>query len=95
MASGLKQPVGIQKLTNVAFIKYKIENKKFEVVCYKNKAINYRQKVLNDLSEVLQSDDIYLNATHGEIASNEVLATYFPRMRKEEIIKLIMEKGEL
>ena len=54
MSRHIKQPVGFVQMTNVAFIKYKIENKKFEIVCYKNKALNWRNDVLRDLSEVLQ-----------------------------------------
>lgn len=38
----LKQPVGFKKYTNVALIKIKKGKNKFEIACYKNKAINYR-----------------------------------------------------
>ena len=91
----LHQPVGFVKLTNVAFIKYKIDNKKFEVVCYKNKALNWRNDVVTDIAEVLQTEEIFTNATHGQAASKEDLAKYFPKMKKEDIIKLILEKGDL
>jgi len=46
-------PNNLVKMTNVAFIKYKIDTKKFEIACYKNKAINWRNGVEKDLSEVL------------------------------------------
>ena len=36
------QPVGFVKFTNVAIFKLKKGKKRFEIACYKNKAINYR-----------------------------------------------------
>lgn len=52
----LKQPVANIKMTNVAVIRYKINNKNFEIACYRNKALNYRNGLENDVSEVLQTD---------------------------------------
>lgn len=52
MASKINQPTGFIKLTNVAFIKYKVDKEKFEIACYKNKAINWRNGVEKDLNEV-------------------------------------------
>jgi len=49
----LKQPVGIKILTNVAFIRYQFGKDKFEIAVYKNKAINWRNGLEKDLSEVL------------------------------------------
>ncbi|KRX06366.1 Ribosome maturation protein SBDS, N-terminal [Pseudocohnilembus persalinus] len=95
MASKLNQPTGFKKLTNVAFIKYKVGGQKFEIVCYKNKAINWRNGVEKDLSEVLQSEEVFENATHGTLAKKDQLAKVFPKMSKEDIIKVILEKGEL
>ena len=70
-------------MTNVAFIKYKIENKKFEIACYKNKAINWRNGVEKDINEVLQTDEIYTNASHGEIANKDDLKKFFPKLTKD------------
>ena len=49
----IKQPCGNIKQKNVSFIKYKFENKHFEIACYKNKIINWRNGVEKNLSEVL------------------------------------------
>lgn len=57
--------------------------------------MNWRNGVVTDISEVLQTDEIYQNATHGNIASKDDLKKYFPKMKKEDIVKLILEKGEL
>lgn len=80
-------------MTNVAIIKYKIENKKFEIACYKNKAINWRNGVEKNLEEVLQVNEIYINASHGQLAKEQDLENYFPDRKKSDIIKLILEKG--
>lgn len=52
----LKQPSTNVKMTNVATIRYKINNKNFEIACYRNKVLNWRNGVENDVSEVLQTD---------------------------------------
>lgn len=55
----IKQPVMNIKMTNVATIRYKINNKHFEIACYRNKALNWRNGVEEDISEVLQTEEIY------------------------------------
>ena len=35
-------PQNQQKTTNIAVVRMKIKGKKFEVACYKNKIVNYR-----------------------------------------------------
>ena len=41
----LKQPSTNVKMTNVAYIKYKINNRNFQIACYRNKAMNWRNGV--------------------------------------------------
>lgn len=36
---------GQKRLTNVALVKYKKKGKKFEIACYKNKVLNWRNGV--------------------------------------------------
>lgn len=64
-----KQPVGQVKLTNVAIIKLKKGGNKFELACYKNKIINWRNKQETNLSEVLQIEQIFTNVSKGHIAN--------------------------
>lgn len=82
-------------MTNVAFIKYKVGTHKYEIACYKNKAINWRNGVEKDIDEVLQSGEIYSNASHGTAAKKSDLQLSFGEISKNEIIKIILEKGEL
>jgi ribosome maturation protein SDO1 len=50
----LKQPMSKITMTNVATIRYKINNRQFEIACYRNKALNWRNGLEEDLAEVLQ-----------------------------------------
>jgi len=49
-------PSGQKRLTNIAVVRYKRAGKKFEVACYKNTIIAWRNKVGE-----LQRRDIYLS----------------------------------
>ena len=60
-------------MTNVAIIRLKKGGKKFEIACYKNKAINWRNKQESNLSEVLQIDQIFTNVSKGEVAKHKDL----------------------
>lgn len=91
----LKQPNTNVKMTNVAFIKYKLNNKNFEIACYRNKAVNWRNGQEKDISEVLQINEIYENANHGIVAKKSDLNKFFPNKDKDEIIEIILEKGEI
>ena len=58
----IKQPKGVVKLTNASLIKYKTGNKHFEIVCYKNKIVDWRNGNEKNVDNVLQSNEIYVNA---------------------------------
>ena len=74
-------PINQKRLTNVSVVKYLIKTDKkrhrFEIACYPNKVIAWRQKLESRLSEVLQSDLIYKNVSKAEIASKEHLKDAF------------------
>ncbi|CAD8175751.1 unnamed protein product [Paramecium octaurelia] len=90
------QPVGIVQMTNIAIIKYRTNNnQKFEIACYKNKAINWRNGVEKDLNEVLQVYEVFTNATKGDVASGKELQQCFQTDDKDQIIKIILGKGDL
>lgn len=91
----LKQPVSIVNYTNVAIVKLKVNKDKFEVACYKNKIKQYREKIETDINEVLQVSEIFTNAVKGDKANKKELAKHFPKMTNEEIIDLILMKGDI
>ena len=39
----LKQPVSQVRLTNVAVVRLKLGGERFEIACYKNKGLNWRE----------------------------------------------------
>ena len=56
--------------------------------------MNWRNKQETNMEEVLQIDQIFTNVSKGEIAKKKDLKA-FGSMSDEEIIKEILNKGEL
>lgn len=69
--------------------------KRFEIACYRNKVMNYRQGVETDLSEVLQTERVFVNVSKGEFAKAKDLERVFGTPDEERVIQLILEKGDL
>lgn len=95
MSRQITQPVNQVRLTNVAVVRMNKGGKRFEVCCYKNKIVNYRQKIETDLGEVLQADRVFTNVSKGTVASTKDLKKVFGTTDQEEVIKLILEKGQV
>lgn len=57
------QPVGKVLMTNVAVVRLKKGGKRFEIACYKNKVLNWRNGVEMDIDEVLQITRVYENVS--------------------------------
>jgi len=83
------------KLTNVAVVRMKKAGKRFEIACYKNKVISWRNKVEKDLDEVLQTHTVFTNVSKGQVAKKEELDAAFGTTDQTEICKQILDKGEL
>ncbi|XP_020914822.1 ribosome maturation protein SBDS-like [Exaiptasia diaphana] len=88
-------PTNQVKLTNVAVVRLKSCGKRFEIACYKNKVMSWRNNVEKDLDEVLQTDTIFTNVSKGQVAKNEDLKKAFGTENKTEICTKILSKGEL
>lgn len=91
----LKQPVGFVKLTNVALIRHRVKGRRFEVACYPNKVLDWRNGLEKDVAEVLQSGEIFSNVEQGELARVSDLRDCFGALSRDQIIHVILEKGEL
>lgn len=63
MSSRVKQPVTQVRLTNVATVKMRRMGHRFEIACYKNKVVNWRNGVETDLDEVLQIRSVFENVS--------------------------------
>jgi ribosome maturation protein SDO1 len=69
--------------------------KRFEIACYKNKVLEYRNRIELDLSNVLQIENVFLNVSKGQVAPKADLEKAFPKKPLEDIIKDILDNGEL
>lgn len=88
-------PVNQVRLTNVAIVRMKKTGKRFEIACYKNKVLSWRQGLEKDLDEVLQTDTIFTNVSKGEVAKKEDLTNAFGTTDAAAVAKIILKDGEL
>ncbi|XP_021954701.1 ribosome maturation protein SBDS [Folsomia candida] len=88
-------PTNQIRLTNVAIVRMKKGGKRFEIACYKNKVLSWRNKVEKDIDEVLQTHSVFTNVSKGQVAKKEDLVAAFGKDDQTEICKLILDKGEL
>jgi len=91
----MKNPVNQVRMTNVAYIKLKKGGKRFELACYKNKILDWRNKRETNIDEVLQIDQIFTNASKGDVAKKTDLLVFGEDLTKEQIILEILNKGEV
>ncbi|PFH34636.1 rRNA metabolism protein, SBDS family protein [Besnoitia besnoiti] len=91
----LKQPVTQVRLTNVAVVRLRQHGHRFEVACYKNKVLNWRAGIEDDLQEVLQTNAVFHNVSKGEFAKRDALLAVFNTADQEKICRIILDKGEL
>ncbi|SGZ57522.1 CIC11C00000004194 [Sungouiella intermedia] len=91
----INQPSGQIRLTNVSLVRMKKEKKRFEIACYQNKVQDWRLRVEKDIDEVLQIPQVFMNVSKGQVANNEDLLKAFGTTNHDEIIKEILEKGEI
>ncbi|XP_063220771.1 ribosome maturation protein SBDS [Bacillus rossius redtenbacheri] len=88
-------PTNQIRLTNVAVVRMKKGGKRFEIACYKNKVISWRNKVEKDIDEVLQTHTVFTNVSKGQVAKKEDLVRAFGTEDQTEVCKEILAKGEL
>lgn len=95
MSQAMKNPVNQVRMTNVAYIKLKKGGKRFELACYKNKILDWRNKRETNINEVLQIDQIFTNVSKGDVAKKVDLLVFGEDLTKEQIILEILNKGEI
>lgn len=91
----LKQPVNQVRLTNVAVVRLKRRGKRFELACYKNKVVSWRDGSETDLDEVLQTPSIFTNVSKGILAKTSDLRCAFGTADSNAIVLEILSRGEL
>ena len=77
MANRIQTPSNRQQLTNVAVVRLKKGGQRFEIACYKNKVISWRNKIESDIDDVLQSHSVFMNVSKGQTAKQEDLVKAF------------------
>ncbi|KAJ1656892.1 hypothetical protein IWQ61_003612 [Dispira simplex] len=92
---GLFQPGTQIKLTNVSIVRLRKGGKRFEVACYKNKVMEWRNQVETDIDEVLQIHSVFSNVSKGHVANKDDLLKAFKTDDTDKIIQEILNKGEL
>lgn len=88
-------PTNQIRLTNVAVVRMKRGGKRFEVACYKNKVVSWRNKTETDLDEVMQTVNVFTNVSKGAVAKKEDLLKCFGHDDIKKICIEILDKGEL
>lgn len=91
----LKQPVNQVRLTNVAVVRLKRRGKRFELACYKNKVVSWRDGTETDLDEVLQTHSVFTNVSKGVLAKTSDLKNAFGTADTDAIVLEILKRGEL
>lgn len=95
MSRQITQPVNQVRLTNVAVVRLSRGGHRFEVACYRNKIVNYRQGTETDLSEVLQTERIFTNVSKGQFANSKTLKKCFDTTDEEEVCRFILANGDV
>eukprot|EP00911_Craspedida_sp_UC1_P001173 UC1_evm1s883 len=95
MSKRVFTPTNQKLLTNVAVVRHKKGGKRFEIACFKNKVVSWRDKVEKDIDEVLQTHTIFTNVTKGTVAKRADLVRAYGTEEEEEIARTILAKGEL
>eukprot|EP01065_Artemidia_motanka_P033279 TRINITY_DN4024_c0_g1_i1.p1 TRINITY_DN4024_c0_g1~~TRINITY_DN4024_c0_g1_i1.p1 ORF type:complete len:586 (+),score=174.17 TRINITY_DN4024_c0_g1_i1:73-1830(+) len=64
----LTTPLNQRRHNNVARVHITKQGRTFEIACYRNKVVAYRQGVETDRSSVLQVERVFVNVSRGEFA---------------------------
>ena len=91
----MKTPQNQKRLTNVAIVRYKKSGQRFEVACYPNTVEAWREGIETKVDEVLQSRQVFVNVSKGELVKWEQVTRAFATDDEKTILEEILAKGEL
>jgi len=95
MKAQLALPTGIKKLTNIAVVRLKKAGMRFEIACYKNTVVAWRDGFERDLDNVLQTTRVYTNVSKGVFAKEEDVLRAFGTKDESAVCEIILNQGEL
>jgi ribosome maturation protein SDO1 len=81
--------------SKVTTVRLSLGSDKFEILVKPDPALNYKLGKISELSSVLVSEEIYLDANKGDRASSEKLLKHFKTTDSTQIAKQILLKGDL
>ncbi|KAL9115882.1 MAG: hypothetical protein Q9227_000250 [Pyrenula ochraceoflavens] len=95
-AAQINQPSNKISLTNVSLVRLRKGKKRYELACYKNKLLEYRQGLEESLDNVLQVPTIFLSVQKAETAPKADLEKSFGKGKsQDDMVKEILVKGEI
>ncbi|KAF0992207.1 hypothetical protein HZS_6296, partial [Henneguya salminicola] len=86
-------PTNQIRFTNVAIVRHKVNGKKFEIACYRNKIAGWRSGIETRLEDVIQSNQIFKDVSSGSIVTRKEILECYGTEDIVTVIKLILEKG--
>lgn len=92
--SRINTPTNQKLLTNVVLVKLKKCGKRFEIACYKNKVVAWRNGIEKNIEEVLQTETVFTNVSRGEVAKAVDLKKAFDTDDHAKVCLVILAKGE-
>ncbi len=85
-------------MTGKTVVRVKIHGNRFEIIVNPELALKYKMGLLEDtvdIKDILESNEIFQNASKGEKAPNEILMQSFETTDPLQIAKIVLTKGEL
>jgi len=88
-------PSNQKRHTNVATVRALKGGIHFEIACYRNKVLSWRNKIETDIAEVLQVEQVFTNVAQGQLASKKDLEKAFGNSDRTAAIRYVLDHGEL
>ncbi|MHA2074552.1 MAG: ribosome assembly factor SBDS [Candidatus Hodarchaeales archaeon] len=85
-------------LKGKSVVRIKIQGNRFEIIVNPELALKYKMGLLDDtvrINDILESDEVFQNASKGEKSPNEILMHCFETTEVMKIAEIILSKGEL
>lgn len=87
---------GQKFLTSVAVVRLKKGGERFEIACFPNTVIPWREGEETDLEKVLvRGGEVYTSVINGKLANRGRLAELWPGLETSEIVLEILKRGEI